>query len=87
MSLFPVKQDISLEGLHEETEVFMFAGHDTTTTTLCYTLGFITENDHIYRKCVDETNRVYGTASRNTGFIPSYFESWLHVFTTTGSMY
>ena len=58
-------KDISLEGLHEETEVFMFAGHDTTTTTLCYTLGFITENPTIRKKCLTEINTIMGDSSRN----------------------
>ena len=59
----------------------MFAGHDTTTTTLCYTLGFITENALVYRKCVEEINRVYGTASRNMASIirlDSDSVMWVH---------
>ena len=55
-----------MEGIHEETELLMFAGYDTTTTTLCYTLGFVTENPEIYHKCLDEIDNVLGSATRPT---------------------
>ena len=44
----------------------MFAGHDNTATALCYTLGFITENPDINRKCIAEIARVCGTTTRPT---------------------
>lgn len=53
-----MKNDIDLEGLIEETEVFMFAGHDTTTSTLSFALGYITENKEIKKKCLEEINQV-----------------------------
>ena len=61
-----IKQEIDLEGLYEETEVFMFAGHDTTTSTLAYALGFITENQNIKQKCQNEIRQVLGNSTRPT---------------------
>ena len=61
-----MKKDIDLEGLIEETEVFMFAGHDTTTSTLSFALGYITENEEIKKKCLQEINEVLGDNQRPT---------------------
>ena len=59
-----MKNDIDLEGLIEETEVFMFAGHDTTTSTLSFALGYITENEEIKKKCLQEINQVLSDNQR-----------------------
>lgn len=61
-----MKNDIDLEGLIEETEVFMFAGHDTTTSTLSFALGYITENEQIKKKCLQEINQVLCDNQRPT---------------------
>ena len=63
-----MKNDIDLEGLIEETEVFMFAGHDTTTSTLSFALGYITENEEIKKKCLQEINQVL---CDNQRYLPS----------------
>ena len=61
-----------MEGLVEETEVFMFAGHDTTTSALCFTLGFITENKTITKKCLDEIEMVLGSKTRTGLFVDEF---------------
>ena len=41
-------------------EVFMFAGHDTTTATSVFALQFITENKEVLAKVLKEQDSIYG---------------------------
>ena len=63
-----VSSEIDLTGVHEEVEVFMFAGHDTTTSTLAFALNFITEHQDVLHKCQIELSDVFGASDRNPTF-------------------
>ena len=72
--IFALKQgDIDIEGLMEvsffqfrleiiteiqETKIFMFAGHDTTMSTLSFALSYITEDKLISNRCRSEIEAV-----------------------------
>ncbi|XP_023232218.1 cytochrome P450 4C1-like [Centruroides sculpturatus] len=50
----------TLEDVKEEVDIFMFAGHDTTTYGLiwiCYLLG---NNQHVQQKLIKEVDEVFG---------------------------
>ena len=48
----------------EEMEVFMFAGHDTTTAAGSFTLNFIAENPRVLKNCRKELQEVFGESGR-----------------------
>ena len=48
----------------EEMEVFMFAGHDTTTAAGSFTLNFIAENPRVLKNCRKELQEVFGASGR-----------------------
>jgi len=49
-------------------EVFMFAGHDTTTSTLSFALNFITEDKRVLAKCREEMDQIFGNSDRSPTF-------------------
>ena len=63
-----VSGELDMAAVREEMEVFMFAGHDTTTATLAFALNFITENKNIFKKCRTELNAVFGASDRSPDF-------------------
>ncbi|CAG5109702.1 Oidioi.mRNA.OKI2018_I69.chr2.g4206.t2.cds [Oikopleura dioica] len=58
------QNEIDWEGVKEEMEVFMFAGHDTTTATSVFALQFITENKEVLAKVLKEQDSIYGDSDR-----------------------
>jgi cytochrome P450 len=58
------QHEIDWEGVKEEMEVFMFAGHDTTTATSVFGLQFITENKEVLEKVLKEQDEIYGDSGR-----------------------
>ena len=48
------RNEIDMEGIQEEVDTFMFAGHDTTSTTLSWTLYEIGRHPDVMRKLQDE---------------------------------
>ena len=63
------QKEIDWEGVKEEMEVFMFAGHDTTTATSVFGLQFITENKEVLEKVLKEQDEIYGDSGRFLEFL------------------
>jgi len=63
------QKEIDWEGVKEEMEVFMFAGHDTTTATSVFGLQFITENEEVLAKVLKEQDEIYGDSGKGFLFI------------------
>ena len=61
-------KEIDLEGVREEIETFMFAGHDTTTSTISFALNFISENEIILKKCKNELSDIFEDSARLANF-------------------
>jgi cytochrome P450 len=55
---------ISLENILEEVETFMFAGHDTTSTTLSWTCQMIGSHPDVQKRLQDEIDSVFGDSNR-----------------------
>jgi cytochrome P450 len=57
------KQDpdrFTLADVREETDIFMFAGHDTTTSSLLMTCHAISQNPEIQKKLHEEIDSLIG---------------------------
>ncbi|KAI9564177.1 hypothetical protein GHT06_007915 [Daphnia sinensis] len=50
--------------IREEVDTFMFAGHDTTTTSICWTLFLIGSHPHVQVRINEELDCVFGTSDR-----------------------
>ena len=51
---------LSNDDIQEEVDAFTFAGHDTTTNTICFTLFTISKFPEVQRKLNEEIQRVIG---------------------------
>lgn len=65
MALLDVLLQATVEGvplsnadIREEVDTFMFEGHDTTTSAICFTLHLISRHPTIQKKVVEEINEV-----------------------------
>ncbi|XP_044270353.1 cytochrome P450 4d2-like isoform X2 [Tribolium madens] len=54
-------KNLSDEDIREEVDTFMFEGHDTTTTSICFVLYAIAQNPDVQKKVYDELVSVLGT--------------------------
>lgn len=53
-------QSLSNADIQEEVDTFTFAGHDTTTNTICFTLFTISKFPEVQRKLNEEIEQVIG---------------------------
>jgi len=63
-----IAKEIDLQAVREEMEVFMFAGHDTTTAAGSFGINFITEDRRVLAKCLSELDEVFGDSDRSPNF-------------------
>lgn len=63
-----VAKELDTNAVREEMEVFMFAGHDTTTAAGAFALNFITEDKRVLSKCRQELIEVFGESDRSPSF-------------------
>ena len=56
--------EIDEDGLAEEVDTFMFAGHDTTAAGLNWALQEIASHPHVLQKCHEEVDAVFGDSER-----------------------
>ncbi|CAH2102415.1 unnamed protein product [Euphydryas editha] len=56
---------IDREGIHEEVDTFMFAGYDTTETTLQFAFMLLANHQNVQDKVVEECNRIMSSPDRN----------------------
>ncbi|XP_004927603.2 cytochrome P450 4C1 isoform X1 [Bombyx mori] len=52
------KREIDLEGIREEVNTFMFAGHDTTGTALTFSLMLLSDHEEAQERILEEYNEV-----------------------------
>ncbi|XP_031850007.2 cytochrome P450 4C1 [Nomia melanderi] len=52
------RNEIDLEGIREEVDTFMFRGHDTTATSLCFSIMLLAEHKEIQDRARAEVNEV-----------------------------
>ena len=84
--------DIDMEGIEDEVNTFMFAGHDTTSTTLSWTLYLIGRHKHIQQRLVDEISEACETHStlidrvRSLKYMECVIKESLRVYPPVGGM-
>ncbi|GMR49281.1 hypothetical protein PMAYCL1PPCAC_19476, partial [Pristionchus mayeri] len=54
------RSNISLEDIREEVDTFMFAGHDTTSTTLGWALWCLAHHPEIQQRVYEEVQGIFG---------------------------
>ncbi|GMR52417.1 hypothetical protein PMAYCL1PPCAC_22612, partial [Pristionchus mayeri] len=54
------RSKLSIEDIREEVDTFMFAGHDTTATTLGWALWCLAHHQDIQRRAYDEVHGIFG---------------------------
>ena len=56
--------EIDMDGIAEEVDTFMFAGHDTTSAAMNWILQEIGSHSHIQQRCQEEVDAVFGDSDR-----------------------
>ncbi|KAK1593451.1 cytochrome P450 4V3 [Colletotrichum navitas] len=56
----PVTDQLFVDTVISQLKLFMFAGYDTTATTLCWVMHCIAKNPEVARKLRDEHNKILG---------------------------
>ncbi|XP_023309982.1 uncharacterized protein LOC108904025 [Anoplophora glabripennis] len=62
--------DIDDEGIREEVDTFIFAGHDTTSMAICFALMALANEEKIQEEIVEELNDILGDSDK----APTYNE-------------
>ncbi|KAF5280454.1 hypothetical protein FQR65_LT03263 [Abscondita terminalis] len=60
--------NIDDEGIREEVDTFMFEGHDTTTSCICFSLLLLACHSEIQNKVLDELYDIFGDSERMPTF-------------------
>ncbi|GFG37475.1 hypothetical protein Cfor_01119, partial [Coptotermes formosanus] len=69
--LIQAQQDgatISDKEIREEVDTFMFEGHDTTTSGICFTLWALAKHQDVQAKAVQEQRAVFGEGDRHATY-------------------
>ncbi|KAI6173159.1 Cytochrome P450 4V2 [Aphelenchoides besseyi] len=61
-------QGLTDEDLREETDTFMFEGHDTTSSSMSWSLWLLAHKPECQKKIFEEVDRVFGDSNRNCTF-------------------
>ncbi|CAH2087256.1 unnamed protein product [Euphydryas editha] len=59
------KGEIDLEGIREEVNNFMFAGHDTTATALTFGLMLLADHEDVQERILEECTSILGDSDRS----------------------
>ncbi|GMT21521.1 hypothetical protein PFISCL1PPCAC_12818, partial [Pristionchus fissidentatus] len=54
--------NLSIENIREEVDTLMFAGHDTTSSALGWTIWCLANHPKIQQRAFEEISSVFGTA-------------------------
>jgi len=60
MEVMIMSKSLSVDNICDQLKTFVFAGHDTTSSLLSFTLGAITQHPHIEKALYDELDSVMG---------------------------
>ncbi|KAK5648491.1 hypothetical protein RI129_003383 [Pyrocoelia pectoralis] len=61
-------EDIDDDGIREEVDTFMFEGHDTVTSCICFTLLMISNHAEIQNKILEELDYIFEKSDRHATF-------------------
>lgn len=53
-------KSLSFDDIHEEVDTFMFAGHDTTATSISWTIQLIGTHPRVQKKIHEEVDSLFG---------------------------
>ncbi|EPB77297.1 unspecific monooxygenase [Ancylostoma ceylanicum] len=57
--------NLSYEDIREEVDTFMFEGHDTTSSSMGWTLWFLAHNPKCQKKVQEEMDEIFGSSDRS----------------------
>uniref|UniRef100_UPI002146ABCD cytochrome P450 4C1-like n=1 Tax=Vanessa atalanta TaxID=42275 RepID=UPI002146ABCD len=58
------KGEIDIEGINEEVDTFMFAGHDTSACALQFAFMLMANHPEVQDKILEECRQIFGTSDR-----------------------